>query len=180
MSVALPIPLLHTTAPHGTPPPDHITPATSQSLKGVLMAINLHISLPENVAIVEFGPFVTEADYEETLQVYATHPDARHGQNFLCDMRRAADGTIDMAKRLALQVTLDQHLGAGPLPRTIVYLVSGTRMRDLVAPCATLWEPNAFVSGTITMSEAEAICLLGLKTRSIDALLPAKPTLDAT
>ncbi|CUH85409.1 hypothetical protein [Thalassovita mediterranea] len=136
------------------------------------MTVGLRISLPDNLAIVRFGKYVTEADYEVALELYATHPNARHGQNLLCDMRQTIDGTVDMAKRLAMQVTMDQVLGSGPLPRTILYLVPNAKVGDLIATCVALWQPNHYVTGTIIKTEAEAISRLGLQTPTLDDLIP--------
>ncbi|MCG7492151.1 hypothetical protein MHM86_01200 [Thalassobius sp. Cn5-15] len=140
------------------------------------MTVSLKILLPENLALFYFSDIVTEADYSEALQIYATHPDAREGQNLLCDLRGATDGTIDMAKRVTLQPSLDRVLGAGDTPRKIIYLAPSLPLTNLIKPCIALWQPHPTVTATNATSEAQAIAMLGLTLTSLPQKVAELPS----
>lgn len=131
------------------------------------MAIRLQILPNENLALFTYSGIVTEEDYAEALEIYATHPDAGYGQNLICDMRRVRDGSIDMEKRLALQVSLDKMLGAGGLPRKIIYLADRLPVINLIMPCVALWAPHPSVTGEVVNTQEQAIAALGLSLSAL-------------
>jgi hypothetical protein len=138
------------------------------------MAVDLYISLAHNLAIIEFSGFVDESDYAEALELYATHQDARHGQDILCDMRSVTGGNIDMVKRIALQVSLDKALNIKGIQRKIIYLTPTADIADLVKPCAALWQASPGVTAYLENSEKGALQLLNIQGSSLDDMCVVK------
>lgn len=135
------------------------------------MSIDLDILLQRNLVTMVWSGIVNDDQSAEALQTYATHPDARIGQDILSDMSRVEIGYFDLPKRLALQASLDRVLGLGDKNRTIVYFAPTPQSQELANQYAALWDATPSVTAHVTDSETEALALLKITAKSIAEVL---------
>lgn len=126
------------------------------------MAIHLTIVNEHELIVMQWVGEIDDSDSAGALQSYATHPDARAGQNILSDMSGITHGYFDLPKRLALQTSLDRVLSTGEKPRTIVYYAPHDTSQRLATQYAKLWESTPLITAHVVSDEAEALNLLNL------------------
>jgi len=134
------------------------------------MAIHLTIFTSHDLIVMRWVGEIDDTQSAGALQTYATHPEARPGQNILSDMSGITHGYFDLPKRLALQTSLDRVLSTGAKPRTIVYYAPHAASQRLATQYARLWESTPMISAHVVTNETEALRLLELPYETISAL----------
>lgn len=134
------------------------------------MAIHLKIVNAHDLIVMRWVGVIDDSHSADALQTYATHPDARPGQNILSDMTGITQGHFDLTKRLALQASLDRVLSTGEKPRTFVYYAPHKTAQRLASQYARLWDATPLIKAHVVDDEAKALQLLDLPTRNIGEL----------
>ena len=124
---------------------------------------------PSLIYLVSTG-VITDADSSVAFETYATHPNARPGQNILNDLSALKESRIEYAKRMRLQSVMEPILSMGGERRRYVMFAPNERAKALAENYMTFWQPVPQMDLMIAGFEAEALDLLDLEYSSFDAL----------
>lgn len=135
------------------------------------MAIDLKILPDLNLIVMTWSGRIDAGQSDAALQEYATHPQARSGQNILSDMRAVTHSRFDLPKRLAIQAKLERILKIGDTPRHIVYYAPTEVSQLMATQYAALWAVTPSVTAEVLSDESQALRALDLSVGSIADLL---------
>lgn len=114
---------------------------------------------------------IEDEDSLGAFETYATHPNARAGQNILNDMTGFLESRITYQERMALHNVMEPILTMGNKPRTYVMYAPSPTAQRLARKFVQFWEAVPSITVHVVSDEAEALRILNLPVDRIADLI---------
>ena len=134
------------------------------------MPVSIEVFVNPSLIFLTSTGVITDADSAVAFETYATHPNARPGQNLLNDLSALKESRIDYPKRMKLQSVMEPILAMGNQPRRYVMFAPTPRTRALAEGYRSFWDAVPQIDLTIAQNEASALAALDLPYTTFKAL----------
>ena len=137
------------------------------------MATDFRILTRRRLLVVRHSGHLTFADSMESFEDYGRHPDFHPAQNALVDFAPVTSYEHDRVRLMAFQAQMIERLPlpAGTPPLLVFVAPRGRPAHPLACDILKSWDKTGLRTARLAETEAEALDILGLPERSIEALL---------
>lgn len=135
------------------------------------MPVGFHIFPARNLVLARFSGHILLADCLASAAAYARHPDANPMQNQLIDLGGITSHERDFVQLMSTMAQLPDHLLQPGCEPMVVYIAPHRLSQEIAGMVLKSMAGIAGLVVRIYEDEAQALEVLGLRERSLSALL---------